>query len=455
MADNGIVWDTPATADIQWDTPSSALPKKKEPPSDWQQIKDLLPKLPFGNAAETALTLGSGAIAGPVSGLAGIAGTMIPGPQGQGADWVNRVGNALSYEPSGKVAKNVQKAVAFPFEQLTKGADVAGSKTSDALVSALGPDVGGAVGPLIGSGVNTAIQALPLIAGRGVSATGSALRGEGLGAAGFMRRALTPSKTARETGQDVRAIDTALNDTGAPGPAGYNVTRGADAALTERIGTKMDQLDQAVANSGARASLEPIQQNLLSEYEQAMKDTSAHGEARRASVENAWNSFLNSPLIAGAPDIPIQDALAAKRQLNRYTEDRYGEQFSPQDVANARAVQSGLAESTSAASPTVAAINAEVSPLINLRNMIRDRVGVTGNRPIAGFGALAHTPTGVLAWLAERTPLVNSVVARALNTTGRGLETAGNAGLPLGMVMSQQAQEEIRRKRLAQLLGSK
>src|SRR6185369_6511740 len=209
---------------------------------------------------------------------------------------------------------------------------------------------------------------------------------------------------------------------------------------------------QSVAASGARASLDPVQQGLMDEYAQAADDWSLHGEARRAAIEAQWNEILRQS--GGAHDIPLQEALNVKRGFNRYTQDRYGEQFSPQDVANARAAQSGLAESTSAASPTVAAVNREVAPLINLRNMIEDRVGVTGNRPIVGFGAIAHSIPGVMTWLAERMPLANSLIARGLNTAGKGIEASGAAGLPLGMVMSQQATEAKRRKLLAELLGS-
>ena len=48
---------------------------------------------------EPALTMLSGALAEPVSGLAGIAGSLLPGESGQGADWVEGVQEAMTYEP--------------------------------------------------------------------------------------------------------------------------------------------------------------------------------------------------------------------------------------------------------------------------------------------------------------------------------------------------------------------
>lgn len=394
----------------------------------------------FGGIPEAAVSLGSGALGGLAGGLAGVAGAALPGPEFQGADWARNVQDALTVAPQSRGGKMIVNAISYPFAKLAQGGDVAGGTVTDKTGS-----------PALGAATNTLIQALPyaLLPAAG-QAAGSALRGEGLGAAGFMRRALKPDKAARETGRDVRAIETALNDTGAPGPAGYNVTRGADEALTERIGNRMDQRDQAVAASGARVPISGALDNLLNEYQQAANDWSTLGQSRRASIQDQWNEVVNRA--GGARDVPIQDALAVTRALNRYTNNRYGEPFSPQDVANARAVQSGLSQEAAAASPTVAAVNAEVSPLINLRDMIRERVGASGNRPLVGIGALAHSPLGAMTWLAERVPQVSSILARLLNTTGKGVEAVSETA-PAGAAFAPES-DRARRKRLAELLGS-
>lgn len=110
----------------------------------------------FGNlvgaAVEPNLALGTGAIAGPIAGLAGIAGTVLPGPEGQGADWVNKVSNALSYRPHTEGGKNAMSAIAYPLEKFSEASDWAGGKATDITGS-----------PLVGTGVKTAINALPLL----------------------------------------------------------------------------------------------------------------------------------------------------------------------------------------------------------------------------------------------------------------------------------------------------
>lgn len=64
--------------------------------------------------SEILRTLVQNPAAAVAGGLAGIAGTILPGPAGQGANWVERVTGALSYEPKSQQAKNVTEALAVP-----------------------------------------------------------------------------------------------------------------------------------------------------------------------------------------------------------------------------------------------------------------------------------------------------------------------------------------------------
>jgi len=62
--------------------------------------------------ADIALTAGSRLLAEPISGLAGIAGSILPGKDGQGADWVESTRQALSYNPRTEIGKNVASGAA-------------------------------------------------------------------------------------------------------------------------------------------------------------------------------------------------------------------------------------------------------------------------------------------------------------------------------------------------------
>lgn len=109
-------------------------------------------KIPQVGAYEGAMSLASGAVAAPVAGLAGLASTVIPGVKS--GDVVNKVQEALTYQPRSEVGKTVAETVSAPFAWLASKADQAGAATTDATGS-----------PLLGAAVNTGIQALPMVVG--------------------------------------------------------------------------------------------------------------------------------------------------------------------------------------------------------------------------------------------------------------------------------------------------
>jgi hypothetical protein len=114
----------------------------------------MVPKLPYGEALEAGAGLVSGAVAPAVAGITGLAGSVLPGPEGQGADWVKETQDALTYEPQSKNAQMALHLLGLPGEYLAKGANAAGEWTAEKTGS-----------PLIGSAVNTGINAIPLLLG--------------------------------------------------------------------------------------------------------------------------------------------------------------------------------------------------------------------------------------------------------------------------------------------------
>lgn len=103
---------------------------------------------------EPLLHLATGAIAAPIAGWAGIL-------SGGNGDVVNKVQNALTYQPRTQIGQQTADVVTKPFQWLAAGADKAGSATADLTGS-----------PMAGAAVNTAVQALPalLLKGRGAKA---------------------------------------------------------------------------------------------------------------------------------------------------------------------------------------------------------------------------------------------------------------------------------------------
>lgn len=132
-------------------------------PLDTQGAKpSLLKTIALENPAtalgETALNLGSQAIALPVAGLAGLvteAGHALGLTDKTGADVVHAVGDALTYQPRGEMGKATTELAAYPFQKLAEAGQAAGTATLEATGS-----------PAAATAVDTTIQAvLPMVIG--------------------------------------------------------------------------------------------------------------------------------------------------------------------------------------------------------------------------------------------------------------------------------------------------
>ena len=144
--------------------PATAKPADEFDPSTAKltSMPALIDYSPVSGVVEGALSLGSGTAASALGGLAGLgqAATNALGltttPAG---DRVQQVSEALTYAPRTKAGQVVTGAVAAPFELLAAGADKAGGYVAEETKS-----------PAVGAAVNTAIQGVPMLLGRGARA---------------------------------------------------------------------------------------------------------------------------------------------------------------------------------------------------------------------------------------------------------------------------------------------
>lgn len=110
----------------------------------------------------------TGAVAQPISGLAGLAATALPGKEGSGAETVQKVRGALSYAPQSGAAQTVLEYAAKPFEMLKEGAGWVGEKAGSVVGA---PIAGRAIGEFVGE---AAPQVYPLAKGLGKLRAGAA-----------------------------------------------------------------------------------------------------------------------------------------------------------------------------------------------------------------------------------------------------------------------------------------
>lgn len=90
----------------------------------------------LGGALDVAGTMASGIIAEPIAGIAGIAGAILPGEQGQGAEWVESTREALTRQPSSETGQEYLQNVGEVLKPVAEGLSTAekflGEKTLEA-----------------------------------------------------------------------------------------------------------------------------------------------------------------------------------------------------------------------------------------------------------------------------------------------------------------------------------
>lgn len=104
---------------------------------------------------EAALSLGSGAVATPVAGLAGLAATPFSRDP---AALIESIRSRFTYAPRTQAGEQANASVSYPFEKLAQGADAVGDFVRRTTGS-----------PALATAANVAIQSLPAAVGKGVS----------------------------------------------------------------------------------------------------------------------------------------------------------------------------------------------------------------------------------------------------------------------------------------------
>jgi hypothetical protein len=267
------------------------------------------------------------------------------------------------------------------------------------------------------------IQAVPMLLGGGAGAKAApALEA---GAQKLMQMGLKPNRVARESGEAAQAIDYLLEK-------GRNVSKGGVEKLTGYIDDLDNQLTATIQNSANKASTAAVFQpvkDAIAKFKDGL-DHAENSQAIRAEVLK----FFNHPNVQQALDIPVQTAQRMKRAIDKELGDKaftFGAKSSAEQEGKL-AVRRGLKEGIEAAEPSVAPLNQEMSKAINARDLVAQRVAQAGNNNIMGLGWLGH-PSMWIPWLAERSPLGASLMARGLNSGARTIPQAAGQAVGAGV----------------------
>lgn len=238
--------------------------------------------------AETAMNLGSSALATPIAGLAGIGARALESMglarQNAGGDVTESVQNALTYQPRTQSGQQMLSEATYPLRKLATAADRAGDPIANPgdpnrplqmRIPGRGPvtakEYGDTGSPLIATGINTAIQALPAVFLKGRAKAGAVAEdvtgarnlgrpagaGEGAQAPAAASQAGRPAGLAPTRAQLSDAADAAYKRAD---ESGVVVTPESFGALKKKIVGEMEGIDPTL-HPDATAALKRITQS--------------------------------------------------------------------------------------------------------------------------------------------------------------------------------------------------
>ena len=378
--------------------------EKKKPESEKKKGMTELAREMLGAAVEPNLTLLTGMAATPIAGIAGL-GTMgvnaVTGGDMDPSAVIRRVSSALTYEPGSESGKRALEVVGTPFEMLAKAADEAGGKVTDVTGS-----------PTLGAAANTAINLAPSLIGLKVANKGSPsslVEGGRSAAERVMWSALKPTLRDAERGNAARAVKTLLDE-------GVNATRGGAEKLRGRVDVVNQQVVDALLNSNAVVAKDAVLRKIAGVESKVRNQVDPQADI--AAVRAVADNFANHPDLPFNA-IPVQQAQRIKQGTYRQIADSYGERGSA-TVEAQKALARGLKEQISREVPEVAPLNAAEAELINAMNLVERRGNVDANKNPLGLAPVVPSTGRAVAFLADRSALVKSLLARAMNP-GRGL----------------------------------
>ena len=297
----------------------------------------------------------------------------------------------------------------------------AGQKVQETLDRAA-YDAGGLVtdatgSPGLGLAANVAVQAVPTIfGGEAAKLASPALRKV---AHNLMQSAAKPTLEALRTGKAATAIDTMLNE-------GINVSAGGIAKLRSKIGELNREIMQAIVTSPATVDKGKAASVLFDTVRKFEKQVTPGADLN--AINKVWDEFLSHPLLVGRQEMPVQLAQELKQGTYRALGNKaYGE-LKGAEIEAQKALARGLKDEIADAVPSVRALNAQESKLLTALDVAERRVLMDANKNPAGLGLLTERPAIFAAWMADRSPIFKSLVARMLNAGSEQIPaTAGRA----------------------------
>lgn len=224
------------------------------------------------------------------------------------------------------------------------------------------------------------------------------------GAHRLMQSSLKPTIKQLQSGDAAVATRVMLDEGLSPNTAGVEKLR----ALADQAD---DKITAAIAQSPAQVDKAKVAA--------ALGDTRAtfgnqvSPAADLQAIDGIEAGFMNHPRFAGQT-IPVKDAQELKRGTYSVLKKKYGQMGGAETEAQ-KALARGLKDEIAAAVPDVAEQNALLSDYIRALEVAKRRALMDANKNPAGLALLAPSQAGFAAFLADRSAVLKSLVARGMH----------------------------------------
>jgi hypothetical protein len=238
-------------------------------------------------------------------------------------------------------------------------------------------------------------QGLAAAAGEGFSRGAGALLQSGA------RRLMTSAVKPSLADNAPKVVQTLLDE-------GVNVTPGGVAKLQTILG----QTNQAISRDIASApgAVNPLQvAGRLTDTARKFSQQ-VNPQADLEAISQVGQNFLDHP-IGGTLSLP--DAQALKVGTYQRLAGKYGELSNATTEAE-KALARGLKEDIATQVPGIADLNAREGGILQALDPLMRRVAIQGRSNPAGFAMVAQHPVTFLTALADKSPMVKSLLARGM-----------------------------------------
>lgn len=283
-------------------------------------------------------------------------------------------------------------------------------------------DVGGKVtdvtgSPGLGYAANVGLQAIPslLMSPKIQQAPAQPSLGGGVGK-WLMQSATKPPQAVRQAGDKMqRGLTTMLEEGLYPTQAGYDKAGRLAGALEKRITPVVNASNEMIDIAETLQGLRPVARAAA---------TQVNPRAGMNAVRSVAEEFVDSPLVGGQTNIPVSVAHAIKKGTYKALGERpfnmapaAGEQFG---TAAEKAIAATLRNQIGQKLPQISDPLQRQAALMNARSVMKNRVGLAGNRDPMGLGALRmDDQTSMGAFLMNRWDALKAFLAEATYKVGQ------------------------------------